>query len=75
MLHFIRILRRKLIEQGNIRRYLVYGLGEILLVALGILLALQVNNWNQSQKNRELSKLYVENFIKSVESDIVFLND
>ena len=56
-------------------KYFKYAIGEILLVVIGILIALQVNNWNQSQKNSELSKLYVENFIKSVESDIVFLND
>ena len=56
-------------------KYFKYAIGEIILVVIGILIALQVNNWNQSQKNSELSKLYVENFIKSVESDIVFLND
>ncbi|MGM5471326.1 DUF6090 family protein [Flavobacteriaceae bacterium LMO-SS05] len=62
-------------EKNKTGKYLKYAIGEIILVVIGILIALQVNNWNQSQKNRELSKLYVENFIKSVESDIVFLND
>ena len=61
--------------ENKMGKYFKYAIGEIILVVIGILIALQVNNWNQSQKNSELSKLYVENFIKSVESDIVFLND
>lgn len=50
MLRFFRLLRRKLLEEGHIRKYFWYALGEILLVMIGILLALQVNNWNQNRK-------------------------
>ena len=39
---------------GNTRKYLLYAIGEILLVMIGILLALQVNNWNEERK--QLSK-------------------
>ncbi len=49
MLGFLRRLRRSLIEEGQLRKYLVYAVGEIILVMVGILLALQVNNWNQQQ--------------------------
>ncbi|MEQ9090828.1 MAG: DUF6090 family protein [Balneola sp.] len=52
MLRFFRNIRQKLIEQENIRKYIWYALGEILLVMIGILLALQVNNWNEDRKDR-----------------------
>lgn len=50
MLKFFRTIRKKLIEQDNIRKYLLYALGEILLVVIGILIALQVNTWNENRK-------------------------
>jgi len=45
MLKFFRKVRLKLIDEGNLKRYLNYSVGEILLVVLGILIALQINNW------------------------------
>lgn len=53
MLRFFRDIRRRLIIPENVRRYLLYAFGEILLVVIGILIALQVNNWNE---NRILEK-------------------
>jgi len=55
MLRFFRNIRQKLIEQENIRKYIWYAVGEILLVMIGILLALQVNNWNEERKEQALS--------------------
>jgi len=52
MLKLFRRIRRKLIDEGNLKRYLIYAIGEILLVMIGILLALQVNNWNEVRKQR-----------------------
>ena len=49
MITFFRRLRVKLIGKGNFRKYLLYATGEILLVVIGILIALQVNNWNQTR--------------------------
>jgi len=43
-------MRKKLIEQDNVRKYLLYASGEILLVVIGILIALQVNTWNENRK-------------------------
>lgn len=50
MLRFFRHVRKRLMEQNKIRTYLLYALGEIALVMIGILLALQVNNWNEDRK-------------------------
>ncbi|MBT8221519.1 MAG: hypothetical protein KJP00_16945 [Bacteroidia bacterium] len=46
MLTFLRKIRRSLIESGSARKYILYAIGEIALVVLGILIALQINNWN-----------------------------
>lgn len=53
MLKFFRKIRQKLINEGNLKRYLIYAVGEVLLVMIGILLALQVNNWNESRKEKQ----------------------
>lgn len=50
MFKFFRRIRQQLLENGKLKRYLVYTTGEILLVMIGILLALQVNNWNERRK-------------------------
>lgn len=49
MFRYFRTIRKKLIEQHDARKYLLYAIGEILLVVIGILIALQVNNWNQNR--------------------------
>ncbi len=46
MLTFLRKIRKSLIDTGSARKYMLYAVGEILLVMIGILLALQINNWN-----------------------------
>ena len=52
MISFFRRIRQQLLQAGNFRKYLFYALGEIILVVLGILIALQVNNWNQQSNER-----------------------
>jgi len=54
MLKFFRNIRQNLLSENKIGKYLLYALGEILLVMIGILLALQVNNWNETKKLRTI---------------------
>ena len=54
MLRFFRRIRQSLIENNRFRKYLIYAIGEITLVMIGILLALQVNNWNNKRINNRL---------------------
>ncbi len=50
MIKVFRNIRRLLIDQNNMGKYLKYAIGEILLVVIGILIALQINNWNEQRK-------------------------
>lgn len=52
MIKIFRNIRRTLLTQGNTWRYLKYAVGEIILVVIGILIALQVNNWNENRKTK-----------------------
>ena len=51
MIKFFRRIRQSLISDNKFRKYLVYAIGEIVLVVIGILIALQINNWNEGRKD------------------------
>ncbi|GMN10042.1 hypothetical protein MTsPCn9_15430 [Croceitalea sp. MTPC9] len=53
MLKFFGKIRQKLLSENKFSKYLFYAIGEIVLVMIGILLALQVNNWNESRKDHK----------------------
>ncbi|MEN2282966.1 DUF6090 family protein [Algoriphagus sp. SE2] len=52
MISLFRKIRQKLLSQNRVTRYLIYALGEILLVVIGILIALTINNWNTNRPER-----------------------
>ena len=61
MIKFFRNTRKILLKEGKITNYLKYAIGEIALVMIGILLALQVNNWNEQRKlKREIADVLIE---------------
>lgn len=67
MIKFFRNIRKSLITQGKTGNYLKYAIGEIVLVMIGILLALQVSNWNQNIK-KEKKEL---DFLQHINGDLV----
>lgn len=69
MLRYFRQIRKTLMEQSKIRTYLFYAVGEIVLVMVGILLALQVNNWNEERKSDHLEHKLLTNIAVAVASD------
>ncbi|RLD25380.1 MAG: hypothetical protein DRI54_04980 [Bacteroidetes bacterium] len=52
-----RKIRQNLITEGKLRKYLLYAVGEILLVMIGILLAFQVNSWNTQRLKNKAAKI------------------
>lgn len=54
MIKFFRIIRHRLISENKFSKYVFYALGEIVLVVIGILIALGVNNWNEGNKEKRL---------------------
>lgn len=56
MLSFFRRIRKGLYGSGQARKYFIYAIGEIALVVVGILIALQINNWNEQRKLKQLGR-------------------
>ncbi|WP_339627654.1 DUF6090 family protein [uncultured Maribacter sp.] len=61
MIKFFRKIRKKFLEQGKTSKYLSYALGEIILVVIGILIALQINNWNEERLDNNREKITIQN--------------
>ncbi|MBT8274483.1 MAG: hypothetical protein KJO77_11805, partial [Bacteroidia bacterium] len=71
MIKFFRHIRRNLMETGKTSKYLKYAIGEILLVVIGILIALQINNWNNNRNNDKIEQQYIARLISELNEEIV----
>lgn len=60
MIKFFRHIRKSLIQENQMGKYFTYAIGEIILVVIGILIALAINNWNEGRKEsvQELTILH-----------------
>ncbi len=65
-----RKIRQQLSAQNKIAQYLRYAIGEIALVVIGILIALQINTWNEGRKDRIVEKQVLIGIKQALESDI-----
>ncbi len=71
MLKFFRKTRQQLIENGQMKKYTFYAIGEIGLVVIGILLALQINTWNNNRIDKKLEKIYLKRLMQDLNSDLL----
>lgn len=70
MIKFFRKIRQKLLEENRFSKYLLYAIGEIILVVIGILIALQINTWNENEKIKTEEKILIAGLIQNIEDDI-----
>ena len=69
MIKLFRNIRRDLLTKGKTMKYFKYAFGEIILVVIGILIALQINNWNESNKSQTEENNYIESFYEENKSN------
>jgi len=69
MIKFFRKIRQKMLSENKFSKYLIYAIGEIILVVIGILIALSINNWNENRKNRISESEYYCKLLADFELD------
>ncbi|WP_231749530.1 DUF6090 family protein, partial [Polaribacter sp. BAL334] len=69
MIKFFRKIRKHLLAENKFSKYLIYAIGEIILVVIGILIALQINNWNNDNIERELELNMLSEILTNLEKD------
>ena len=69
MIKFFRKIRQKLLTENKFSKYLIYAIGEIILVVIGILIALSINNWNDQKKNAASELIYYHRILEDFELD------
>lgn len=74
MIKFFRSIRQRLLRENRFTRYLIYSIGEIILVVIGILIALQINNWNDNEKLSRLEIKLLKVMQKNLKADISDMN-
>lgn len=74
MINILRKIRRQFLENQNARKYFLYALGEIILIVVGILIALQINNWNIDKKNQNLEKVLLRGIQADLAADTLQIN-
>lgn len=75
MIKFFRKIRQRLLDQNRFSKYLVYAIGEIVLVVIGILIALQINNWNENKKQLDKEQELFYNLKIDFESRLIELKE
>ena len=73
MIKFFRHFRKSLLTQNKMGKYFKYAFGEIILVVIGILIALQLNTWKENSQKRKTEKEYLTSIVANLEQDIAEL--
>jgi tetratricopeptide (TPR) repeat protein len=69
MIKFFRKIRQKLLSENKFSKYLIYAIGEIVLVVIGILIALQINTWNEHKKTLAKERLMLASLLEDFEDN------
>ena len=75
MIPFFRRIRKTLADDNKPIKYLRYAIGEIILVVIGILIALQINNWNENRKNKVFEKEILTQIQENLKNDKLALEE
>ncbi len=75
MAKIFRNVRRQLMSENKVMAYLRYAIGEIFLVVIGILIALQVNNWNEHRKQKKQETIYLQDLSIDLKKQIQLQNN
>lgn len=75
MLKIFRNIRQRFISEGKTKKYLLYAIGEIVLVVIGILIALQINTWNENRINNKKLKSYLIEIVKDFKNDTLSIHN
>ena len=70
MIKFFRKIRQNLLMENKTSKYFKYAIGEIILVVIGILIALQINNWNENRKEKDSLNTIYNIVVSDLKSDI-----
>lgn len=66
MIKLFRTIRQRLVTENKFSKYLIYAIGEIILVVIGILIALSINNWNENRKANNEENAILENLYENL---------
>ena len=72
---FFKRIRQTFLKENKLKKYLIYDIGEIILVVIGILIALGANNYNENNKARAQSKEFLKDMVEDLASDTVYLSN
>ncbi|WP_204346678.1 DUF6090 family protein [Psychroserpens algicola] len=73
MIKFFRKIRQNLLSKGETSQYLKYAIGEIVLVVIGILIALSINNWNEERKNSTREQVILKQLKEDYQANLIQL--
>ncbi|HEX9826941.1 MAG TPA: DUF6090 family protein [Flavobacteriaceae bacterium] len=74
MIKFFRKIRQKLLSENKFGKYLTYAIGEIFLVVIGILIALQINDWNDVKKNKVIEQQLLTSLLEEFQANLILLD-
>lgn len=70
MIKFFRKIRQKMIKENRVSKYLLYAIGEIVLVVIGILIAIQINDWNENRKVSDANTVHLQKMVAEMDENI-----